>query len=148
MVKYQDVEGNFTANSPQDLPKLVPFILEFAGDHTVWLLEGTMGAGKTTLIKAICQYLKVVDNVNSPTYALINEYRNPEDRVFYHFDFYRLKNENEARDIGCLEYFYSGDLCLIEWGSKIPGLVPERHLKINIEVQPDESRKIILEKYD
>ena len=147
MVKYQDVEGCFTANNPLDLPILVPGFLEIAGDCKVWLLEGPMGAGKTTIIQAICKNFGVIDMVNSPTYALVNEYRNPQNRVFYHFDFYRLKNVDEAIDIGCQEYFYSGDLCFIEWGSKVNALIPEQHLKINIQVQPDDSRKIIVEKH-
>ena len=147
MVKFQDVEGCFTANNPQDLPSLVPGILEIAGDCKVWLLEGPMGAGKTTIIQAICKNFGVIDMVNSPTYALVNEYRNAQNRVFYHFDFYRLKNVDEARDIGCQEYFYSGDLCFIEWGSKVGALIPEQHLIINIQVQPDDSRKIIVEKH-
>lgn len=147
MVNYQEVGGYFTINNLQDLDDLVPRILEEAGDHKIWLFEGAMGSGKTTLIQTICRAMGVLDIVSSPTYALVQEYRNQNEEVFYHFDFYRLKKAEEALDIGCDEYFDSGDLCFIEWGSQIEPLLPDGYIKILISVQSDESRKIVIQKH-
>lgn len=123
-------------------------IVNFAGDDKVWLFYGDLGAGKTTLIKAICNVFEVQDLVNSPTFALVNEYRNAEDQIFYHFDFYRIQNLEEALDIGAEDYFYSGHYCFVEWPSHIDALIPEDHLSIQIEVTNDGSRSIYLKKYE
>ncbi|MDE6482979.1 MAG: tRNA (adenosine(37)-N6)-threonylcarbamoyltransferase complex ATPase subunit type 1 TsaE [Rikenellaceae bacterium] len=88
------------------------------------LFYGSMGAGKTTLIKAVCEALGVEDTVTSPTFALVNEYRTAEDKPVYHFDFYRIERIEEAYDLGYEEYFYSGGLCLVEWPEKIEPLIP------------------------
>lgn len=132
--------------SPDDLPQVAELIAGFAGDSKVWLFKGDMGAGKTTLIKALCRYFGVTDTVTSPTFSLVNEYQNEKLESFYHFDFYRIADEEEAMDIGCEEYFYSGNLCFIEWPSRIPHLIPDNHLIIHIEVQQDQSRSIGLHK--
>lgn len=100
---------------------------------SVFCLYGPMGAGKTTLVKALCSYLGVKDTVSSPTYGLVNEYRDQHDRPIYHFDFYRIKNEMEAVDIGAEDYFYSGNICFIEWPEKIPHILPEDSLNVKIE---------------
>lgn len=121
-------------------------IISFAGDEKVWLFYGTMGAGKTTLIKAICEVLGIQDLVNSPTFALVNEYHNEEKRVFYHFDFYRINDPEEALNIGVDEYFYSGKHCFIEWPSRIEALIPENNIRIDIKVNSDHSRSIYLQK--
>jgi tRNA threonylcarbamoyladenosine biosynthesis protein TsaE len=92
-----------------------------------------MGAGKTTLTKAICEVLGVLHTVNSPTFALVNEYETMQNEVIYHFDFYRIKNTLEALEIGVYEYLDSGNLCLIEWSSKISSLLPSHYLQIDIE---------------
>ncbi len=104
-----------------------------------------MGAGKTTFIKAFCEALNVEDTVSSPTFSIVNEYRYPNG-IIYHFDFYRLKNQAEALDIGLEEYFDSGEYCLIEWPEKIPNLLPENYLEISLEVLPDQQRKLTLAK--
>ncbi len=98
-----------------------------------------MGAGKTTLIKAICHTFGVQDMVNSPTFALVNEYRNAAGSIFYHFDFYRINSLEEALDIGTEDYFYSGNYCLVEWPSQVESLIPERNLRIQLELQEDSS---------
>lgn len=120
-------------------------IISLAGDYRIWLFDAEMGAGKTTLIKAICKTFGVVDDVSSPTFALINEYADGQGTPFYHFDFYRIKNEEEAMDIGVDEYFYSGNLCFIEWPEKIPSLIPDEFLRIFISINSDDTRKIVLE---
>ena len=86
--------------------------------HKIIVFEGEMGSGKTTLIKSICKKINTKDNVSSPTFSLINEYKS-QNSIIYHFDFYRIKNINEAYDFGANEYIDSGRLCLIEWGFKI-----------------------------
>ena len=106
--------------------------------------EGGMGAGKTTLIRALCAALGVADDVSSPTFALVNEYRNGRDQPVYHFDFYRIDSENEAERIGASEYFDSGYLCLVEWPARVAGLLPLPYLEVRLTVQPDESRVIEL----
>jgi tRNA threonylcarbamoyladenosine biosynthesis protein TsaE len=95
----------------------------------VILLEGPMGAGKTTLIKALCAELGVKGATSSPTFSLVNEYQGAKDKIF-HFDLHRLKMEEEALDFGIEEYFYSGNFCFVEWPEKIPSLIPDLHWRI------------------
>lgn len=121
------------------------FLFSNIQSQKILLLYGEMGAGKTTFIKAFCAVLGVEDNVSSPTFSIVNEYKYPQGTV-YHFDFYRLKNQLEALDIGLEEYFDSGEYCLIEWPEKIPDLLPENYLKILLEVQPDQQRKLTIAK--
>lgn|GEM_PF-59325 len=109
---------------------------------SVWLFEGPMGAGKTTLIKAICHELGVQNNVQSPTFSIVNEYITQNGRVIYHFDCYRLKSQVEALDIGLEEYLDSGQLCLIEWPNKIESLLPKGCAKIQITALANQQRRI------
>ncbi|REE01243.1 tRNA (adenosine(37)-N6)-threonylcarbamoyltransferase complex ATPase subunit type 1 TsaE [Marinoscillum furvescens] len=106
--------------------------------------HGEMGAGKTTLIKVICEQLGVQDAMSSPTFSIVNEYRDAEDAPIYHFDFYRVEKLQEALDIGADEYFYSGDVCLIEWPEMIKELIPESHLEINIKLVGANQREITI----
>ncbi|MGB3618295.1 MAG: tRNA (adenosine(37)-N6)-threonylcarbamoyltransferase complex ATPase subunit type 1 TsaE [Catalinimonas sp.] len=110
----------------------------------VWLFEGEMGAGKTTLIKEICRQRGVEDTVNSPTFALVNEYLDGAGQPVYHFDFYRLDEAYEAETIGTAEYFDSGYLCLVEWPARVPTLWPDTYLRIFIEAMPDGTRRLLL----
>ena len=103
---------------------------------------GKMGAGKTTFIKAICEELGVEDVITSPTFAIVNEYSLPSQEALYHFDFYRIKKLEDVYDMGYEDYFYSGNLCLIEWPELIEELLPEDALRVTIEEQPDGSRTI------
>ena len=98
----------------------------------VILFHGEMGVGKTTLIKQLCKTLGVSSATSSPTFSLVNEYETIDNQVVYHFDFYRLKNEMEALDMGADDYFYSGNWCFIEWAEKIPSLIPDEHAVITI----------------
>lgn len=113
------------------------------GDNTVFAFYGKMGAGKTTFIKALCAELGVEDEVNSPTFAIINEYRSTTTaELIYHFDFYRIKKLDEVYDLGYEDYFYCGAICLIEWPELIEELLPSDTVRVKIEEQPDGSRKI------
>ena len=107
-------------------------IIAMAGEQRIFAFYGKMGAGKTTLIKEICKTLEVEDVVNSPTFAIVNEYNSTKEKIF-HFDFYRLKNIQEAFDIGYEDYFYSGNYCLIEWPEKITELLPQNFVRIQID---------------
>ncbi|RDV16102.1 tRNA (adenosine(37)-N6)-threonylcarbamoyltransferase complex ATPase subunit type 1 TsaE [Pontibacter diazotrophicus] len=124
-------------SSLADLPAAASVLIEAAGQEPIILFEGSMGAGKTTLIKEICSQLGVQENVNSPTFALVNEYEAADGNLIYHFDFYRINEEREALDIGALEYFESGRLCLIEWPSMIPNLLPEHYLLVELQPAAD-----------
>lgn len=132
-------------DSEKDLNKVAKEIIKYSGDQNIWIFYGEMGSGKTTLIKAIAGRLGIEDNVHSPTFSIVNEYINLRDEVFYHFDFYRIKNEIEAMDIGIDEYFDSGNLCFIEWPQKIPSLLPEKYLKVDIKITSDIGREINIE---
>jgi tRNA threonylcarbamoyladenosine biosynthesis protein TsaE len=114
------------------------------GNNKVFAFDGSMGAGKTTLIKAICQEMGVVENITSPTFALINEYIATNGKTIYHFDCYRLKNMQEAFDIGAEEYFYSGNYCFIEWPDRIERLLPEDTVWVSITVLDNGERQVTL----
>ena len=108
----------------------------------IFAFYGAMGAGKTTFIKAICEEMQVLDYVTSPTFALINEYKTENNATIFHFDFYRIKNLNEAYDFGYEDYFYSGDYCFIEWPELIESLLPAIAVKVNIKVIENDIRVI------
>ena len=110
----------------------------------VILFHGEMGVGKTTLIKQLCKTLGVTEATSSPTFSLVNEYETVTNQIVYHFDFYRLKNETEALDMGADDYFYSGNWCFIEWAEKIPNLIPEEHAIITIELVDNGKRHLTL----
>ena len=113
------------------------------GDHRVFAFYGSMGAGKTTFVKAICEELGVEDVITSPTFAIINEYSG-RNGVIYHFDFYRIKKLEEVYDMGYEDYFYSGALCFIEWPELIEDVLPEDAVKVRITENADGSRSVTL----
>ena len=114
--------------------------LQNMGDGKVFAFYGKMGAGKTTFVKAICEELGVEDVITSPTFALVNEYTAGDGSPVYHFDFYRINDLREAFDFGYEEYFYSGDLCLVEWPEKIEQLLPDNTMTVRITVDSDTAR--------
>jgi tRNA threonylcarbamoyladenosine biosynthesis protein TsaE len=126
----------------EELDDVAKRLLREAGDNKVWLFHGEMGSGKTTLIKAICKVLGVHSTMTSPTFSIVNEY----DETVYHFDFYRLKNEEEAYDIGVEEYLDSGRFCFIEWPERIPSLLPSTRFEINLEIESPTHRRIHYQK--
>ena len=115
------------------------------GDATVFAFYGSMGAGKTTFIKAVCEELGVEDVITSPTFAIVNEYLSATtDELIYHFDFYRIKKLDEVYDMGYEDYIYSGALCFIEWPELIEELLPTDAVKVNITVGEDGCRKVVV----
>lgn len=106
------------------------------------LFHGSMGAGKTTFIKAMARKLGVMDMTSSPTFSLVNEYETENGDILYHFDLYRINSEEEGYDMGLDEYFYSGNVCLIEWPEKTPNLIPLDHTSITIKELPDGRRHL------
>ncbi|HAN50037.1 MAG TPA: tRNA (adenosine(37)-N6)-threonylcarbamoyltransferase complex ATPase subunit type 1 TsaE [Amoebophilaceae bacterium] len=125
-----------------NLPATAQALLRHAGEQRVWLLEGAMGAGKTTLIRALCAQLGVRDNVSSPTFSLVHEYAAASGKAIYHFDFYRIRHEEEALDLDCMAYFESGSYCFIEWSTKIHNLIPSVYCQVDLMVQPDGCRAL------
>lgn len=128
------IESVFLSNEPNDQFALAEFIVNKAKTNPIVLFKGEMGAGKTTLIKNICNFLQVKDDVSSPTFSIVNEYETENGEILYHFDFYRIQEEEEALDIGCEDYFYSNRICLIEWPSKIKSLIPSNYIEVEIEL--------------
>ena len=120
--------------------------VEAMGNNTVFAFRGEMGAGKTTFIKAICEKLGIEDTINSPTFAIVNEYRSNSGELVYHFDFYRINKIEEVFDFGYEDYFYSGSICFIEWPEKTESLLPHDVVNVSITEQEDGSRKVILMK--
>ena len=147
MVEKSARELEIKYHSINELPEISKKIIDFAGSIKVWLFYGEMGIGKTTLIKEICKCMGVNSSVTSPTFNLVNEYITSSSKKINHFDFYRIENEVEAMDIGYEEYFYSGNLCLIEWPDNIPNLIPGVYLKI-VMSKESELRKIHLTRND
>ena len=122
-----------------DLPRIAEEVINSLDGRSVVLLRGGMGAGKTTLVSRIAALLGAEDTVTSPTFALVNQYEGSECRI-YHFDFYRIDRIEEVFDLGYEEYFYSGDLCLVEWPEKIEPLIPDDAMVVRITVGDDEQR--------
>lgn len=133
-----------TATSIIQLKDIASQIISFSSNNRVFLFYGDMGAGKTTLIKSLCKHLGTNDNVASPTFSIVNEYKVPEGSI-YHFDFYRLKTQTEALDMGFEEYLYSGNYCFIEWPEKIPDLLPNSYINIKITVGDNNIRRVNIE---
>ncbi|WCT12382.1 tRNA (adenosine(37)-N6)-threonylcarbamoyltransferase complex ATPase subunit type 1 TsaE [Mucilaginibacter jinjuensis] len=131
-------------NSLSELNGAAIKLLDFAANQRIFLFYGDMGAGKTTFIKSLCEALGVSESVTSPTFSIVNEYRGG-DATVYHFDFYRLKSQSEAFDMGYEEYFYSNAYCFIEWPEKIADLLPDHYLKVSIRAISPTSREIIAE---
>ena len=137
--------ATLTIKSTDSIQETAREFMALMGDDTVFPFYGKMGAGKTTFIKALCKELGVEDEVNSPTFAIINEYRSATTaELIYHFDFYRIKKLDEVYDLGYEDYFYSGALCFIEWPELIEELLPLDAKKVSITENSDGTRTITL----
>ena len=131
-------------NTLESINDAAQAFLAAIGDHRIIAFYGKMGAGKTTFIKAICEELGTDDVVTSPTFAIVNEYQtaNPQYPTVFHFDFYRIHKLEEVYDMGYEDYFYSGNLCLIEWPELIEDLLPDDTLCVTININDDGTRSL------
>jgi tRNA threonylcarbamoyladenosine biosynthesis protein TsaE len=125
-----EIDQDFTEDRLQDI---AADILKKNPGSTIFAFYGKMGVGKTTLIKEICRQLHVSDIVGSPTFAIVNQYMTDQNQILYHFDFYRIKKQEEAFDLGYEDYFFSGNYCFLEWPEKIESLLPEGTTRIYLE---------------
>lgn len=130
--------------SIESLPVAAQQFVDAIGDRRIFAFYGAMGAGKTTFVKAVCELLGVTDAVNSPTFAIVNEYEAGNGEPIYHFDFYRIKRMDEVLDIGYEEYVDSGALCLMEWPELIEPLLPDETVRVTITVNTDGTRTVEL----
>ena len=132
-------------DSEDQLHEVAEALLDSLDGRTVVALRGEMGAGRTTLVRAVAEQLGASDQVTSPTFALVNQYEGAEGERIFHFDFYRIEDEREAFDLGYEEYFYSGDLCFVEWPEKIEGLMPDAVMEVRITVEGPTERSFEIE---
>ena len=137
-MKYNIIE----INSLDEYPSAAARFVQEMGDNRIFAFYGKMGSGKTTFIKSLCEELGVEDTINSPTFAIVNEYEDREANTIYHFDFYRIKSLAEVYNMGYEEYFYSDAYCLIEWPELIEELLPEEHIRVDITEGNDGARTI------
>ncbi|MDR1726201.1 MAG: tRNA (adenosine(37)-N6)-threonylcarbamoyltransferase complex ATPase subunit type 1 TsaE [Bacteroidales bacterium] len=133
----------YIAKNLLDLKRIAKDVIANYENERIFAFKAEMGTGKTTFIKAICEELGVESLVNSPTFAIVNTYVSYNGSDIYHFDFYRLEKEMDALDIGFEEYLYSGNYCFIEWIEKIPNLLPQEYVLIEIKIMEDKSRMIL-----
>ena len=133
-------------NGIEGLEEAAKTFVNAMGERSVFAFYGKMGAGKTTFIKALCKALGIEDIVNSPTFALVNEYRSDTTaQIIYHFDFYRIKRIDEVYDMGFEDYFYSGALCLIEWPELAEEVLPDDTVIVHIDEQEDGTRLLTMD---
>lgn len=126
----------------ENIPIIAEKFIDEIEENRIFLFEGSMGAGKTTFISEICRQMGADDDFGSPTFSIVNEYADSNGNPIFHFDFYRIENPQEALDIGIEDYFYSGNLCFIEWPDRLGSLIPEEAIRVFISENPDGSRKI------
>ncbi|MGZ2370957.1 tRNA (adenosine(37)-N6)-threonylcarbamoyltransferase complex ATPase subunit type 1 TsaE [Ancylomarina sp. YFZ004] len=129
----------------EDINSVAKQFIELVGERRVFAMYGAMGVGKTTFVKAVCEELGVEDTITSPTFAIVNEYHTPKDKIVYHFDFYRIEDVQEAYDFGYEDYFYSKAMCFIEWPERIESILPSDVINLNFTEKEDGTRTIQIE---
>jgi len=132
-------------NSLEEINEIARTFLQVVKEKRVFALYGAMGVGKTTFVKAICEEFGVKDPINSPTFAIVNEYHTKQDDIIYHFDFYRIDDVEEAYDFGYEDYFYSNNFCFIEWPEKIESILPPGTVNVLFTENTDGTRSISIE---
>lgn len=132
-------------NGLQEYDTAAQRFITLMGNKKIFAFYGKMGVGKTTFVKSLCQALGVDDTVNSPTFAIVNEYADKDSRSIYHFDFYRIKSVAELYNLGYEDYFYSNAICFIEWPQLAEEILPEDTVKVTIEENEDGTREITIE---
>jgi tRNA threonylcarbamoyladenosine biosynthesis protein TsaE len=137
------MKKEFHIHGVDALTEVSDYLISLRDEADVIAFYGSMGAGKTTLIKNLCHRMGVTDEVNSPTFAIVNEYATMEGESVYHFDFYRIKKLEEAYDIGFENYFYSGNLCLIEWPEMIEPILPDHYIRVCLRLGATDDDRII-----
>lgn len=135
MKEMAGIKETYIVQQAEELNIPAMALLKFCGELRIIAFYGEMGAGKTTFIKTICRELGCISAMSSPTFSLVNEYETREGNLLYHFDFYRIRKEEEALDIGIQEYFHSGSYCMIEWPEKILNLLPEPRVRVDISIE-------------
>ena len=135
-------EHTFRINSLAEYPAAAKWFTTFLQQGHIFAFYGKMGSGKTTFIKSLCEELGVEDTINSPTFAIVNEYKGGKGETIFHFDFYRIKSLAEVYNMGYEEYFYSNALCFIEWPELIEELLPEEAVKVTITEESDGTRTV------
>ena len=138
----------FELESLDKIHEAARYFLNAVGDANIFAIDGDMGVGKTTFIKAVCEELGVKDVITSPTFSLVNEYTDGKGEPVYHFDFYRIKKLEEVYDMGYEDYFYSGALCFIEWPELVEELLPGNTIKVTIEEVENGEREVTLESFE
>ncbi|MPQ48103.1 tRNA (adenosine(37)-N6)-threonylcarbamoyltransferase complex ATPase subunit type 1 TsaE [Marinifilum sp. N1E240] len=129
-------------NSLEEINSVAKEFLKLVGDKRIFAMHGAMGVGKTTFVKAICEEMGVEDTINSPTFAIVNEYHTAKEDIIYHFDFYRIDDVQEAYDFGYEDYFYSNAMCFIEWPEKIDSILPNNTVEVHFKEEADGARSI------
>ncbi|PXX97801.1 tRNA (adenosine(37)-N6)-threonylcarbamoyltransferase complex ATPase subunit type 1 TsaE [Marinifilum breve] len=129
-------------NSLEEINSVAAEFIKLVGDKRIFAMHGAMGVGKTTFVKAICEEMGVQDTINSPTFAIVNEYHTAKENIIYHFDFYRIDDVQEAYDFGYEDYFYSDAMCFIEWPEKIDSILPNDTVEVHFTEESDGTRSI------
>ncbi len=130
--------------SVDHLDKIAMKLVNTYPDIRIFAIYGKMGSGKTTFIKSLCKISGVTEIVNSPTFSIINEYKTDRDDSIFHFDFYRIKKQEEVLDIGYEDYFFSGSYCFIEWPGKVENLLPENTVRVIIEQSSKKNERVFI----
>lgn len=131
-------------NGLEDYPRAAREFIKYMRKGRIFAFYGKMGAGKTTFVKSLCEELGVEDVVNSPTFAIVNEYESRDGDTIYHFDFYRIKSIEEVYNMGYEEYLYSDAYCFLEWPELVEDLLPDECVRVDIEENEDATRTITI----
>lgn len=135
-------EYTITINGIEDYPQAAREFVELLDKGRIFAFYGKMGSGKTTFIKSICEELGVEDSINSPTFAIVNEYEDRNQNTIYHFDFYRIKSIEEVYNMGYEEYFYGDAICFMEWPELIEELLPEEAVRVFVQEMDGGARSV------